>query len=281
MKQQMIFLLLLTALSWADLSADLRAARNEKQALEAEIKKLDQRISVTDSLARTEAARFEQLKIRNADDLARRMTELDSLQIRIAQVAADLQSEKNLQGNQLIQIENAKANRAAISTILVEECRRLEDLVSLSLPWDKQKRIDRIRALRRDLENENASPEEGLSRLKAMYTEEIRFSDEIILVMRPVTRNDGETINARLMRIGNQWMIYSDDEGTKFGILQSSLQKDGSVKHQWKEDLNFEERQAIKLALDVKQARKPPQIVSIPLSIRNTHSNGKTLEVSP
>ena len=37
--------------------------------------------------------------------------------------------------------------------------------------------------------------------------------------------------------------------------------------YEWNEELNLEERAAVKLAIDVKQAKKPPQIVKLPVSL--------------
>jgi hypothetical protein len=117
------------------------------------------------------------------------------------------------------------------------------------------------------LENLSATPEEGFARLRAIYTEEIRLGDEVQFSNRPITRNNGEIVNANVLRIGNQWIVYQDDAGLLFGVLSRKIGKDGTSEYKWKEDLSFEERQAVKAAIDVKLARKPPQIVNLPLSL--------------
>ena len=43
--------------------------------------------------------------------------------------------------------------------------------------------------------------------------------------------------------------------------------ENGKVNYDWNEDLNLEERAAVRLAIDVKQAKKPPQIVNLPVSL--------------
>ena len=43
--------------------------------------------------------------------------------------------------------------------------------------------------------------------------------------------------------------------------------ENGKIVYEWNEDLNLEERAAVKLAIDVKQAKKPPQIVKLPVSL--------------
>ena len=68
------------------------------------------------------------------------------------------------------------------------------------------------------------------------------------------------------MRIGNQWMVYADDNGSVYGSLVRRMEGD-KVVYEWNEELNLEERSAVKLALDVKQAKKPPQVVKLPVSL--------------
>jgi hypothetical protein len=43
--------------------------------------------------------------------------------------------------------------------------------------------------------------------------------------------------------------------------------ENGKVNYEWNEDLNLEERAAVRLAIEVKQAKKPPQIVNLPVSL--------------
>lgn len=264
------FCLLVLALaisSFADLSADLADYRSQKSALEQELQRLNERITQTDSAAREEKRRFVQVERRQAEDIERRRAELDSLGNRITGLASELQKERARQGTMQVQIDNVAAFRTGIARSLAADCARLEALIERSLPWDREQRLDRVRALRRDLETGNATAEEALGRLRAIYGEEIRFGDEVTLVNRPVVRSDGETINARMLRIGNQWMVYSDEEGNRFGVLQVFRNAEGVQEHKWKEDLSFDERQAVRLALDVKMARKPPQVVRLPLSL--------------
>jgi hypothetical protein len=260
-------LLLLTVLSlqplWADELSDLK---RQKEALEKEIAKTESQISRTDSITRVELKRYDLLKLRHDQDMERRLSELDSLEAKLKIAASALQAERSKQNSTEIQISNINAERKALQNNLARYTSDLEVLVQNSLPWEQSKRLDRIRALKRDLESGNASPEEGLSRLKAIYDEEIRFGDEIAQLNAPITRNNGELINARVLRMGNQWMIYMDENATSYGLLTRKTTGD-KTEYIWKEDLDFSERQAIKLAIDVKASRKPPQLVSIPLSI--------------
>lgn len=258
---------LCAGLAYADLTSDLDDYRAQKAAVETDIKKLDQRIRLTDSLTQDETRRSAVLQGRYEADLQRRKGELDSMQVKMQRTAAELQKERNAQSAAQIASDNTKAYRAALGKNLAGLALQLENTVAQTLPWDREDRVERVRALRRDLEGGVAVAEEGFSRLRALYAEEIRFGDETVLATRPLVRKNGETINAKLLRIGNQWMVYQDDEALRFGVLQRAVGKDGKTTYAWREDLSFEEREAVKLAVDVKLARKPPQMVSLPLSL--------------
>ena len=118
----------------------------------------------------------------------------------------------------------------------------------------------------REIESGNVTEEEAFSRMKSLVNEEIKFGDEVSVVNSPLTRKNGEIVNATILRIGNQWMVYVDENGASYGRLERKLEND-KVVYEWNENLNLEERAAVKLAIDVKQAKKPPQIVKLPVSL--------------
>jgi hypothetical protein len=267
-------LLCVASFSGAAVQDDMRAAELQKATLNVEIKKLDRQLRESDSLLKDDVKRYALLESRYGEDLNRRHAEIDSLNEKIKRVAIDLQAERNKQAAYKGRIENDKSKRKAMRIMLTRICVDLESQVMQTLPWDKETRLDRVRALRRDLEANNALEEEAFSRINSIIGEEVRFGDEVQLINTPMTRKNGESINARLLRIGNQWMVYSDENSTMFGILVRGGTKD-SVTFEWKETLTLEEREAIKTALDVKQARKPPQMVTLPLSISIYAQEGK------
>jgi len=239
----------------------------EKAALENDIKKINAQISQTDSLIKAEHKFNSEQQARQKADVARRKNDIAQLNQKLDELAAEMSKEKNSIANSQMKVANVNATRKALSTQLVAHCRKLEDLVKNGLPWDTESRMERISVLCRDLENESATVEEGFSRLRAIYSEEIRFGDEVQISSRTITRSNGEVVNASVLRIGNQWIVYQDDAGLLYGVLNRKKGQDGKYEYVWKESLSFEERQAVKAAIDVKLSRKPPQMVTLPLSL--------------
>ena len=261
-----LLVLLLSGLSFADYDSEIRDLKLEKEKLNSEIKKLNRQIASTDSMLRADDARYKTLQNRYKADTERRRAEIDSLNAKIHAVAAQLQEERNKQAHAKNRSDNIAAKRKALRSTLVSLCKQLERQVALTVPWELEGRLERVRSLTRDIESGNASEEEAFSRLKAVVQQEIKFGDEVAIVNTPLTRKNGELINAQVLRIGNQWMVYSDENGTVYGNLIRKEQK-GKITYEWNENLELWEREVIRYAIDVKLAKKPPQIIAMPVTL--------------
>lgn len=263
------FLLLLLSFSgvaFADYESEIRDLKMQKEKLNSEIKTLNTKIAATDSMLRADVSRHKMLEQRYKADTERRNLEIDSLNAKIRKVASNLQQERNKQARAKNRSENVAAKRRALRQELAKISKQLESQIAQTLPWEREKRLDRATSLTREIESGNVTEEEAFSRLKSLLNEEIKFGDEVAVVNSPLTRKNGEIVNAAILRIGNQWMVYVDENGASYGRLERKLES-GKVAYEWNEELNLEERAAVKLAIDVKQAKKPPQIVNLPVSL--------------
>ena len=262
----MLMLLTFSGIAFADYESEIRDLKMQKEKLNSEIKNLNIRIAATDSMLRADASRHKTLEQRYKADTERRNSEIDSLNVKIRKVASNLQQERNKQARAKNKSENVAAKRRALRQELAKISKQLETQISQTLPWERDKRLDRAKSLTREIESGNVTEEEAFSRLKSLLNEEIKFGDEVAIVNSPLTRKNGEIVNASVLRIGNQWMVYVDENGASYGRLERKRENDKIV-YEWNEELNLEERAAVKLAIDVKQAKKPPQIVNLPVSL--------------
>ena len=262
----MLLVFVMSGLAFADRTSEIQDLKLEKEKLNSEIQKLNRQIVATDSMLKADDSRYKTLQQRYKADKDRRRAEIDSLNMKIHAVASQLQEERSKQARAKNRTENVAAKRKALRSALAAISKQLESQVSQTVPWERETRLDRVKSLTRDIESGNASEEEAFSRLKSLIAEETKFGDEVAIINSPLTRKNGELINASILRIGNQWMVYSDDNGSVYGYLVRRIEN-GNVVYEWNEDLNLEERSAVKLAIDVKQAKKPPQVVKLPVSI--------------
>lgn len=256
----------LSGLAFADYDSEIRDLKMQKEKLNSEIQNLNTRIASTDSMLRADASHRQLLEQRYKADVERRNLEIDSLNAKIRKVASSLQQERNKQARAKNKSDNVAAKRRVLRSELAKICKQLEAQIAQTLPWERDKRLDRAKSLTREIESGNVTEEEAFSRMKSLVNEEIKFGDEVSVVNSPLTRKNGEIVNATILRIGNQWMVYVDENGASYGRLERKLENDKIV-YEWNEELNLEERAAVKLAIDVKQAKKPPQIVNLPVSL--------------
>ncbi len=261
-----LLLLLFSGYALADYDSEIRNLKQEKEKLNSEIQKLTRQIAVTDSLLKADDARYKTLQSRYSADSERRRAEIDSLNIKIRGVAAQLQEERQKQARAKNRNDNVAAKRKALHSAMLSVCKQLERQVAQTVPWERDARLERVRSLARDIESGSATEEESFSRLKAVIQQEIKFGDEVAIVNAPLTRKNGELINAQILRIGNQWMVYSDENGTMYGSLVRTAQK-GKITYEWNENLELWEREIIRYAIDVKLAKKPPQIIAMPVTL--------------
>lgn len=256
----------LSGLAFADYESEIRDLKMQKEKLNSEIQNLNTRIASTDSMLRADVSHRQLLEQRYKADVERRNLEIDSLNAKIKKVAASLQQERNKQARAKNKSDNVVAKRRALRGELAKICKQLEVQIAQTLPWERDKRLDRAKSLTREIESGNVTEEEAFSRMKSLVNEEIKFGDDVSVVNSPLTRKNGEIVNATILRIGNQWMVYVDENGASYGRLERKLENDKIV-YAWNEELNLEERAAVKLAIEVKQAKKPPQIVKLPVSL--------------
>lgn len=261
-----LLMLFLSGLALADYDSEIRDLKQQKEKLNSEIQKLTRQIASTDSLLRADDARYKKLQARYSEDSERRRAEIDSLNVKIRGVAAQLQEERQKQAHAKNRNDNVAAKRKALRSAMLSICKQLERQVAMTVPWERDARLERVRSLARDIESGSAAEEESFSRIKAVIQQEIKFGDEVAIVNAPLTRKNGELINAQILRIGNQWMVYSDENGTVYGNLVRRASK-GKITYEWNENLELWEREIIRYAIDVKLAKKPPQIIAMPVTL--------------
>ena len=197
-----LLVLLVSGPALADRASEIQDLKLEKEKLNSEIQKLNRQISATDSMLKADDSRYRTLQQRYKADTERRRAEIDSLNAKIKAVAGELQAERNKQARAKNRTDNVAAKRKALRTELAGISKKLESQVAQTVPWELESRLDRVKSLTRDIESGNASEEEGFSRLKSLIAEETKFGDEVAIINSPLTRKNGELINASILRIG-------------------------------------------------------------------------------
>lgn len=257
------------------LDADLQKARADLAQSKKDVQKAEAELAKTDSLMRDEAQRAAQTQDRQAKDLARRSQENAALQARMQETQGKVDAEHAAAARSQNAVDEIKARQKQLALTLAGYCDSLIARIQGGMPWDQEARVDRVRALKKDLETGSASPEEGYARLAAVLKDETKAGDEVAVFSKPLTRKHGEVVNAQILKIGNQWLAYMDDEAKNFGVLERAA----NGAWDWREDVTFAEKNRIRNALEVKSAKRPPQLVILDLGI--APGQGGNSQVTP
>lgn len=245
------------------LEADLQKARADVDKAKKDVQKAEADLRKTDSLVRDENDRAAAAEQRAQSDRERREKENAALQARVQETQAKVDQERAGLGRKQNDEDEIKARQKRLSLLLAGYCDSLARRIEAGPPWDNETRLDRVRSLKKDLEAGSATVDEGFARLNALLKDEAKNGDEIALFNKPIARKNGETVNAQVLKIGNQWLAYMDEEGKRFGVLE---RKAGGA-WDWREDLGFEEKNRIKAAIEIKAAKRPPSLAVLDLGI--------------
>ena len=247
----------------ARLDADLQKVRADVEKAKKDVQKAEGELRKTDSLLREENARAQAAEQRAAQDRERREKENSALQARVQATQAGIDKERASLSRKQNDEDEIKARQKRLAQLLAGYCDSLARRIEAGLPWDNEARLDRVRSLKKDLETGSATADEGFARLNAILKDEIKSGDEIALMNKPITRKNGDVVNAQALKVGNQWLVYMDEEGKRFGVLE---RKPGGA-WDWREDPGFEEKNRIKAAIEIKSAKRPPSLAVLDLGI--------------
>ncbi len=245
------------------LESEIQKARADVEKSKKDVQKAEVDLRKTDSLVRDENDRAAAAEQRAAKDRERREKENAALQARVQETQAKVDQERAGASRKQNDEDEIKSRQKRLSLLLAGYCDSLARRIEGGLPWDNETRLDRVRSLKKDLEAGSATVDEGFARLNALLKDEAKSGDEIALFNKPIARKNGETVNAQVLKIGNQWLAYMDEEGKRFGILE---RKPGGA-WEWREDPGFEEKNRIKAAIEIKASKRPPSLAVLDLGI--------------
>ena len=256
--------LILTLMSVWTFAQNLDSLKLVQEKLEKDIQFLESEIIENNKLMKDEAQRFAQLETQLEKAVDSRRTDLKKLLDDIKKIEEQSRREKRQQAGYDANIKNQEIYFERLNKIVLGKLDVLEAYIQASVPFEKDQRLSRVQGIKNDLKIGAANAEEAFTRMQLAIDEEIKFGDKVDLKNTSVTRKDGSVINVKMLKLGNQAMFYGDDEGKYYGILKREKVSAG-YKYSWIEDVNFKQREQIRLALDVKEAKKAPQLVVLPV----------------
>jgi hypothetical protein len=233
-----------------------------KKSLEMEIEEIKKRIAEEENLwaeEKSEASKAEDRRKARLDEFRVEKQKLiqtvGSLEEEIQKAVSKIETHKN----QKIALER---NFDVLSQSILSETKFFAEAIQTTIPYQKDKRIENIKMIERDLFQDKVSAEEGFSRLFAAYAKELTLASDAEMYSGEVEAEGGNKIAVKFIRVGKQVMAYSSPTGSHLGILRPKSPEEWVwVTHN---DLDFDSRKAIRDAIAIAEGKAPPGFAELP-----------------
>ena len=156
----------------------------------------------------------------------------------------------------------AKSQIEALQSVVRRQVANLEKEVEKSFDFQLAQRKERVKLILFDIDNGKVSPEEAINRLWDVYKSEHQLASEAELFtgMKMNERNQKEPV--KYLRLGKQIMMFKSDNDLNVGIL---VKQDSGYQWLGNRDLTFEQRSAVKTAVETAEGKKDPKFVNVPI----------------
>ncbi|MFP4521065.1 MAG: DUF3450 family protein [Fibrobacterota bacterium] len=251
----LIFLFLFAAAVFPQDASDTVSLRTKIRELEKETSSLREAL-VSDS------ARFQNYLNSTNELIGDGEKEIGILKNEITRVKKEEERVYSKTASVKRKIENLSEYEKRMREAILAAAQDLKKHISAGIPLDREKRLEPVDLLIREILQESISFEEAFVRLNAVYSNEEARASLIEVTKKEMTAEDGASFTADVLRMGNIFSAYHESGGKRAGVLVPRKGKQG---YEWETSLSLKERLAVKKAIEVKTGKDHPQIVEIPL----------------
>lgn len=262
MKKLSVFVMVV--LSWG---IALGQNYSDTTAVKEKIKETSRKIAKLKKTITKESGRYAKYRTATQKRITRRRYELtraasdkDSLDILIRERRTKLQSTER-------RIKETNLRFKSINKSIKKKALEFKRMIQDGFPFEKEKRISPLELLIRDIDQGDIGPEEAFNRLWIICNAEQQFGTQCEIASPEVTLPQGQTIPVKMLRIGKQFLAYTSVDEDRYGLLKISI---NNTKRSYKwvhSNLDFKVRRAIKAAIEIKEGKRPPGLVVLPVSI--------------
>ncbi len=204
------------------------------------------------------AKSFEQRKKQKLKALVTQKGEMQSqikkLKVRLSQLKGQKYAVKN-------QTKQLKNKRMAVSQHLVQKIDGLIVYFKQDFPYQRQRNLDNLSSLKKELQEEIIGPEEGMNRLFTLLSTAISNGYETQVYSDFYTDKSGKTIEGKFLRMGTVLSVFVSMDGNTVAYLTHP-----DSTYQWNEEMNLELKQNIKEAIKISEGKAAPSLVLLPFS---------------
>lgn len=150
---------------------------------------------------------------------------LDSLVIRQANLESDIQKEsfrKKQMETRISEIKNEVSKKSVgdeeLVSVINDALDELNHYLSLSLPFNLEKRNQEVAKIKSDLNAKLIAPHAAAAKLWSFMEDELRLSKENTLLRQTITINDQQML-ASVAKLGAMYLYFKTDSGL-YGLAQ-------------------------------------------------------------
>lgn len=245
----------------AEAPADTSELNRKILSVKHEIKEIEKKIRTESDAAKKYRSNTETRIRKKKKELGTVAGTKDSLETVIRRLAGQQQTVQ-------ARIRETEFRLKNFNELVREKAVLLKRRILTGIPFEIEKRTAPLDLLARDIDQENIGPEEAFSRLWIILDAEQKFGMSCDAASAELTLPGGQLVQVKMIRAGHQFLAYQGVDSDQYGLIQIQQQGD-SLAYTWQHGgLDFETRRLIKNAVQVKEGKRPPQLVTLPVSIR-------------
>lgn len=239
-------------------------------ALKRAIKQAQKKSKEVSAKIREESSRYQAYLQRTQKRINDRRKQLQQVAAQKDSLDALIRERRSARDHQERKAREFEHRFSRFLEMIRSQTNAMRSMVQTGFPFEKDKRLSPMDLLIQDIDRKDVSPEEAFHRFWTLCDAEQRMGTDCEIASVEITLPQGQTIPVKMLRVGKQFLAYRSLENEKYGLLQIRPSASGDASsYAWRHgDLTFEERRAIKLAVEVKEGKRPPQLVPLPYSFQ-------------
>lgn len=184
------------------------------------------------------------------------MKKIESLDIFNNQLRAVVQSQDEELASLQRQIDSVEEVSRAVTPLMLKMIDSLDKFIALDIPFDLEKRKDRVNQLRVLMRRSDVADAERYRRILEAYQIENDYGRTIESYVGTVNR-DGAEIPVSYLRVGRLGLLYKTDDGAEVGFFNTNSRAF--------EPLGSDYMGWVSQALRVAKKQAAPELIKVPL----------------
>ncbi|WP_196137409.1 DUF3450 domain-containing protein [Aliikangiella sp. G2MR2-5] len=219
--------------------------------------KIEKQITKASASSQKKIDRYAETTIELAAEYKNTLRIIESLKIYNNQLENLIQSQESEMVSIQNQMDTIDTTERGVIPLMNEMIASLEAFVELDIPFDLEKRQDRVEALKNNMLRADISNSEKYRKILEAYQTEIAYGESVSTYQGDIDAADGSKIRVDFMRFGRVMLVFLSLDGQSAGYFNAETR-------QW-EELDKEYIRGIELAIKMANKQAAPELIKLPV----------------